>query len=134
MPAQRAKMKWLRVTTLVIVCFASQGCVYLPLPAKVVWGRRIQQTEVTFVKVGATTRSQIAERLGAPDKVYTNPPVSVYWWLERTGYWVYGVPSEVGWMGDGGELNRTGLLLILFGADGCVKKTEIRYAPRTGVT
>ena len=124
-----------RLITLLVLALGWPGCVYLPLPAKVVWGGRVQQSDLTFVKAGFTTRSEMVERFGMPDKSYAKPPVSVYWWLERTGYYAYGVPGPyIGWAGDGGEVNRTGLLLILFDEDDHVRKVQVRYAPRSGVT
>jgi len=127
-------MRRLYISLLAVLALSSQGCIYLPLPARVTVGKKLQPSDIDFVKVGDTTRFQIVERFGGPDKLYVTPPVSVYWWMENTGFWGFVVPIGPGLDVVGDERSRTGVLLILFGQDDYVKKVELRYAPRSGVT
>jgi hypothetical protein len=130
-PRRAGNMNWLALCTLLVLMLGSNGCV-LPLPRKVEFGRKIESSDISLVKVGVTTRSEIAASFGVPDRVFDKPPVSVYWWWERVGVYFIGEPFFG--LGQADSIHRTGLLLVLFDDEGQVRKVQICYAPRSGVT
>lgn len=121
-----------KLGALSMLCISIQGCLYMPLPAKLTWGTRVPLKEIEFIQAGVTPMSDIVERFGKPDREFPEPHVAVYWWVERTGVWAVMGPCYG--VGGADTIERTGLFLIGYGSDGLVKKVELRRAPRQGVT
>lgn len=121
-------MKTVLLTSVAVLMLALTGCgtaLIIAVPSfshKVVSGTRIRTGDLSFVRLGETSRDQISNRFGAPWTNYLDLHITVYYW-ESVSWYVGNT--------NGGEDNATRLdvLFILFDDEERVRKYKIMKNP-----
>jgi hypothetical protein len=100
-----------------IVLATVGGCLIIPLPENsLLQGRgKIDKADLTFIKVGTTTREDVLLRFGEPDVVLYDQRVLAYHWEVNVGVI----------LGDHGVMiDKTYLLMFDFDEQGCLKRFQ----------
>lgn len=80
-----ATCRALTIAALSVAFISLSGCVVIPIPDHQVFeGAEITPESLTWLHVGETTRSQVIEKLGAPDVDFVDQHVIAYAWSGKS--------------------------------------------------
>jgi len=77
-------MKAARLIATVLIGMSASGCIAIPVGERVVSGHAISVQEISFIKPGMTTKTQVLARLDDPSTAWEDERVLVYDWEEAT--------------------------------------------------
>lgn len=104
-----------------------QACVVLPIPLdedKVLEGRPITESQLSFMRPGSTTREEVVHRFGQPYIIWADARIFIYRWEMRQGILIWAVASNREIIGDAIDIPRHCLLLIAFDGNNVVTRFE----------
>jgi hypothetical protein len=100
------------------------GCIYIPIKSGET-SRRISETDLKFIKLGETSKSNIKKHFGHPEIFWEDQNVFVYKWKKVIGV-VAGISYEVIPMPVAAKVTGFMTLLIQFNKEDRVKNFEIK--------
>lgn len=108
------------------------GCLAIPIPQGsrniVTYGKKIEETQLSFVVPGQTTKVEVIEKMGQPNLMLDDLGVMAYGWKMLAAYVPYVIPLPAGNFGVE-KLDHQCLLLMSYDDRGVINRYEIvRYS------
>jgi hypothetical protein len=108
------------------------GCLAIPIPQGYrnieTYGKKVEQTQLSFVVPGQTTTVEVIEKMGQPNLMLEDLGVMAYGWKMLVAYVPYVICHPTG-AGGVDKLDRQYLLLMSYDDRGVINRYEIvRYS------
>lgn len=110
------------------------GCIVLPIPHEetVLYGNRVESTQLQTFQPGFTTRADVEEMLGPPEVFWLDQRIAYYRWDVSTWSVLFAACGGYTCAGGFNDLQDTELLLFQYDEASLLQRFEIRSCENLG--